>query len=99
MKMYVLSRLLFLLNVLVLGFSFSLKNINGNRLTSSSKLHMSLWIPKSPSWDARTGMYMADPDTPPEVNPTRRDPDEPGKVIIIIIIIYLYLLSYMTIRT
>ena len=23
-------------------------------------------------------LIMSDPDTPPEVNPTRRDPDEPG---------------------
>lgn len=23
-------------------------------------------------------LTMSDPDTPPEVNPTRRDPDEPG---------------------
>jgi hypothetical protein len=29
------------------------------------QLHLSSWS-------------MSDPDTPPEVNPTRRDPDEPG---------------------
>mmetsp|Transcript_17883 Transcript_17883/g.17953 ORF Transcript_17883/g.17953 Transcript_17883/m.17953 type:complete len:280 (+) Transcript_17883:119-958(+) len=37
----------------------------------------SLWTPK---WDSR-GMRMADPDTAPEVDPTRRDPDQPGPYI------------------
>jgi ATP-dependent Clp endopeptidase proteolytic subunit ClpP len=36
--------------------------------------HNNLYIP---SWDAR-GLSMADPDVAPEVNPTRRDPDEPA---------------------
>ena len=28
--------------------------------------------------DGQHGIFMADPDVPPEVDPTRRDPDEPG---------------------
>ena len=32
-----------------------------------------LWVP---SWGSK-GLVMADPDVPPEVDPTRRDPDEP----------------------
>ena len=35
----------------------------------SSKSPSGLWVP---SWDARKGLYMADPDVAPEVNPTRR---------------------------
>ena len=39
----------------------------------SSKTKNGLYMP---SWDVR-GMRMADPDTPPEVDPTRRDPNDP----------------------
>lgn len=28
--------------------------------------------------DGQHGIFMTDPDVPPEVDPTRRDPDEPG---------------------
>lgn len=36
-----------------------------------------LWVP---SWNVN-GMRMADPDVAPEVDPTRRDPEEPGPYI------------------
>lgn len=34
-----------------------------------------------PSWTTKGFTYMADPDVPPEVDPTRRDPDEPEPII------------------
>lgn len=51
---------------------------------TSMNLHMSinsrsnLW---SPSWDSRGIKMAGDPDTVPEVDPTRRDPDDPGPYI------------------
>ena len=46
-----------------------------------------LWVPPARSLALSAGgltskavrPYMADPDSPPEVDPTRRDPDEPGR--------------------
>ena len=65
---------------LVSTCAFSLSFNHNLRVASSSKqigatLHKSgLWVP---SVLPRSGLLMMDPDTPPEVDPTRRDPDEP----------------------
>jgi hypothetical protein len=42
--------------------------------------HAKLHLPSSRglSLPMAGGFSMSDPDTPPEVNPTRRDPDEPA---------------------
>lgn len=62
--------------------AFSMRNQATNlqmRLNSAdfSSRKSGLYVP---SWNTR-GMQMADPDTPPEVDPTRRDPDDPGPSI------------------
>lgn len=65
------------------GYSFNNKfshNRASTRLNArlspgdfTSRSRSGLWMP---SWDNR-GLSMADPDVPPEVDPTRRDPDDP----------------------
>ena len=76
---------------LAIQFLFLISNINSFSLTShglhliKSKMQMSLYPEFSskknglyiPRWDV-SGIRMADPDVPPEVDPTRRDPDEPA---------------------
>lgn len=72
--------MLFLALILVALVPISSYHVSStSRLKSSLEAtfysrHNNLYIP---SWDAR-GLSMADPDVAPEVNPTRRDPDEPG---------------------
>lgn len=51
----------------------STRNVLQMNINSKSNL----W---TPNWGGRS-LTMADPDTPPEVDPTRRDPDEPGPYI------------------
>jgi ATP-dependent Clp protease, protease subunit len=52
-----------------------------------SNLHYGDFYSKAPNglykphWTTRGFTYMADPDAPPEVDPTRRDPDEPAPIV------------------
>jgi hypothetical protein len=40
-----------------------------------------LYLPNQGLWGGRDLRMMPDPDVPPEVDPTRRDPDDPGPEI------------------
>jgi ATP-dependent Clp endopeptidase proteolytic subunit ClpP len=64
-------KLLSLFNLFIVAQSFSKTFLQSKSITRG--LCMSRY---SPSWD-KHGLNMADPDLPPEVDPTRRDPDEP----------------------
>ena len=82
MQIFDYFRISLILSVLSLSCSFQLFSsarrgmnvINMKYFTSTSKL----W---TPSWDSKGIRMAGDPDTPPEVDPTRRDPDEPGPYI------------------
>lgn len=67
--------LLFLATI-VSGFSPLMKPSSFNSKTARS-MHIGDFSSKNDPWK---GIHMADPDAPPEVDPTRRDPDDPNRV-------------------
>jgi ATP-dependent Clp protease, protease subunit len=64
--------------------SFSVNFDRTSRFSSVNVAHFSSKATSRSSWkptfggDGQNVIRMADPDVPPEVDPTRRDPDEPG---------------------
>jgi ATP-dependent Clp endopeptidase proteolytic subunit ClpP len=69
--------LLFLATIVIVsGFSPLIKPSSFNSKTSRS-MHIGDFSSKNDPWK---GIHMADPDAPPEVDPTRRDPDDPNRV-------------------